>query len=119
MNIKKIVYNDYENFNGESFLELEQALDLFQKLNWQKGTFLYFDVNPTETFQIFYQEEGLYLIEIANDSDDMIYLQKFAKEEEIQNLIQYYFEHQVVLNDGFYPVPIETKTLSDVIRETN
>lgn len=119
MSTKKIVYDDYDKLTGESFLDVDQTLDLFKSLNWQKGAFLYFDVNETEIFQIFYQEEGLYLIEIANDSDDMVYLQKFADTAEAQNLIQYYFENQVVLASGFYAVPIETKTLSDVIRETN
>ena len=119
MNAKKVVYNDYDKLIGDSFLSLDQTLGLFITLKWQKGTFLYFDVNETETFQIFYQEEALYLIEIANDSEDMVYLQKFADGEQVQSLIQYYFEHQVVSTDGFYAVPIETKTLSDVIRETN
>ncbi|RLJ77787.1 hypothetical protein [Pedobacter alluvionis] len=119
MNTKKIFYNDYDKLSGESFLDIDQILDLFKSLNWQKSTFLYFDINETETFQIFYQEEALYLIEIANDSEDMVYLQKFADGEQAQSLIQYYFEHQVVSTDGFYAVPIETKTLSDVIRETN
>jgi hypothetical protein len=119
MNTKKIVYDDYSKLSGESFLDIDQTLGLFKSLNWQKGTFLYFDVNETETFQIFYHEEALYLIEIANDSDDMVYLQKFAKEVQVENLIQYYFENNIVSKEGFYEVPIETKTLSDVIRETN
>ncbi|RBQ07058.1 hypothetical protein [Pedobacter miscanthi] len=119
MNTKKIVYNDYDNLTGESFLDMDQAFDLFGTLNWQKGTFLYFDINESETFQVFYQKEGLYLVEIANDSEDMVYLQKFADADQVRNLIQYYFEHQVVSTDGFYAVPIETKTLSDVMRETN
>jgi hypothetical protein len=119
MNTKKIVYDDYSKLSGESFLDIDQTLGLFKSLNWQKGTFLYFDINETETFQIFYHEEALYLIEIANDSDDMVYLQKFAKEVQVENLIQYYFENNIVSKEGFYEVPIETKRLSDFIRETN
>lgn len=119
MNTKKIIYNDYDKLEGESFLNVDQALDLLQSLNWHKGTFLYFEINETETFQLIYEGRELYLVEIANDSDDMVYLQKFASEEESQNLIQYYFEHNTVLAEGFHAVPIETKTLKDVIKEMN
>ncbi|OWK70938.1 hypothetical protein [Pedobacter sp. AJM] len=118
MKTKKVTYEDYEKLSGTSDLYLNQLLDLFGSMNWKEGTFLYFEINNINVLQLSYENDNRFLIEITNDGDEMIYLQKYATYEEAVELIEYYFENEEIGSTiGFYEVPINTKTLDDILEE--
>lgn len=118
--IKKISYEDYNGLTGHFESSLEQALDIFRIMTWQDGSFLSLDINDVNVLQILFYKQMLFLVEITNDGDDMIYLQKYADSQQCEELLIYYFSSQSVSNtSGFYKVPIQAKTLDDVLKENN
>ncbi|MDR3287472.1 MAG: hypothetical protein LBT27_08510 [Prevotellaceae bacterium] len=120
-NMKDVTFEDYENYSGEKLsLSLEQTIDLFDSMNWNTAVFLYFPITDTNLFQIMYNNENQFLVEITNDSDDMIYHQKYADKETSKELIKEFFEkHKVDAESltGFFRVPIMSKTLDEVMKD--
>lgn len=95
METRKINY-DSSNYSGESVLSLEQAKDLFSRMDWsEKGnsytllfgnSFLQFlTVNPDEI-----------TVEIMLNENEMLIATKTVSMEEGLWLIQYYFENDIV-----------------------
>jgi len=116
MNTKEITYEDYSRFSGKSALTLDEALDLFDKMDWKEGAFYYFDINTVNTLQLYRQSER-FLVEITNDSDDMIFLQRYATREDARQWVSHFFgtDHLGDL-EGFYQVAINTTTLDKVMK---
>jgi hypothetical protein len=115
---KVVTYEDYNNFSGESELNIEQLTDLFELMDWNKDAFLYFPVTDINLFQIISHKDNRFLVEITNDSNDMIFHQKYASRHECKELIRKLFEKDSLDSEilcGFYKVPITSKTLDDVI----
>lgn len=117
MAIKQVTYEDYNKLSGMSELQLFEALDLFNKMDWQDGAFLYFDINDIDVLQIMYLSEDKFLLEIANDSEDMVFLQRYASRQEAADMVRHFYEtrdsHTV---SGFYTVPVNEKTLDQVMQ---
>lgn len=114
---RKIKYEDYSRFSGESDLNQEQALDLLRVMEWRKGAFLYFDLNGTNTFQLMNEDDDKFLAEITNDSDDMIFRQKYVSKQEAAELITHFYgTDDAGTVSGFYEVPTMRKTLDQVLR---
>lgn len=112
---RKVTYEDYQELSGESNLNLEEILDLFERLNWTKDTFMYFIINEVNTLQIAFRSTDKYLIEILNDSDGMVFPQKYATKQETISQIEYYYGTSEINTNGFYDVPVGNKTLDDII----
>lgn len=112
---RKVTYEDYQELSGESNLNLEEILDLFERLNWTKDTFMYFIINEVNTLQIAFRSTDKYLIEILNDSDGMVFPQKYATKQETISQIEYYYGTNEINTNGFYDVPVGNKTLDDII----
>lgn len=120
MKTKTVTYEDYVNFSGESDLNIEQIIDLYESMNWSKSAFLYFPITDINLLQIAYHKENQFLVEITNDSDEMIYHQKYASQEECKDLITTLFKKDNLdteILSGFYKVPICSKTLDDIMKE--
>lgn len=112
---KKITYEDYSQCSGNREVNLEQALEVFHNLEWSKNTFLYFPINDINLFQIMWKNDR-FLLEITDDSDDMVYLQKYVGYDECKSILIHIFntsEFQTL--QGFYRVPVMTQTLDDVV----
>lgn len=117
MAIKQVTYEDYHTLSGISELQQFEALDLFDKMDWQDGSFLYFDINDIDVLQIMYLSDDKFLLEIANDSEDMVFLQKYASRAEAADMIRHFFETQDTHTvSGFYTVPVNEKTLDQVMQ---
>lgn len=114
---RKIRYEDYIRFSGESELDAEQALNLFRSMEWRKGAFLSFDLNPVNSFQVMCQDDDKFLAEITNDSNEMIFLQKYASKQEAAELIaHFYTTNDIATVSGFHEVPVTSKTLDQVLK---
>jgi hypothetical protein len=120
-NTKDVTFEDYGNYSGKELLmSLEQTIDLFDSMNWKTSTFLYFPITDTNLFQIVYNNENKFIVEITNDSNEMIYHQKYADKATSKELIKEFFEKQTVDAEslkGFFKVPIMSKTLDEVMNE--
>ncbi|GHS94642.1 hypothetical protein FACS1894207_3200 [Bacteroidia bacterium] len=120
MKTKIVTYEDYTQYSGESNLDIEQVIDLFDSMDWGKDAFFYFPITDVNLFQIMFHKENQYLIEITNDGDDMIYHQKYASWQECKKIIENIFEKDNLESEflsGFYRVPILNKTLDEVINK--
>lgn len=116
MNTKQITYEDYSSLSGTSELSIEEVIDLFDKMHWQKDAFLYFEINEINTLQIMYLREDTFLLEITNDSEDMIFHQKYGTGQEALAIIKHFYEtRDADTVPGFYLVPINEKTLDQVM----
>lgn len=117
MTIKQVTYEDYNSLSGTSELDLSDTLDLFDKMDWQDSAFLYFDINAINTLQIMYLRENQFLLEITNDSEDMVFQQKYGTRQEALAIIQHFYETQNANTvSGFYEVPVNEKTLDQVMQ---
>ena len=117
---RKLTYEDYTELSSESVLSLEQTLRLFDAMNWNGDAFLYFPITPVNLLQIAYEGDNRFLVEITNDSEDMIYHQKYASRQECREIISAMFERDVLNTEfmsNFYKVPIKSKTLDDVMNQ--
>ena len=118
MKTKNVTYEDYTEYSGESNLDIEQVIDLFESMDWNKDAFLYFPITDINLFQIMFEKNNQFLVEITNDGDDMIYHQKYVSQQECKELINRLFEKNNLdpeILSGFYKVPITSKTLDEVI----
>lgn len=119
MTIKQVTYEDYHFLSGTSGLDVSGAFDLFKRMDWQDGAFLYFDINAINTFQIMYLRSGKFLLEITNDSEEMIFLQRYGTWNDATAMIMHFYETQDTgAVTGFYEVPINEKTLDQVMQES-
>lgn len=113
--MKIVTYEDYTEYSGESELNIAQLLDLFEIMFWNESTFLYFPINEVNLLQIIGFKNEKYLVEITNDSDDMVFLQKYASKEECKQLIIHHYNSTKINLKGFFEVPVNTKTLDEVM----
>ena len=119
MKTKNVTYEDYTEYSGESQLDIEQTIDLFESMDWNRDTFFYFPITDKNLLQVMYHKDNQFLVEITNDGDDMIYHQKYVSQQECKELICKIFEKESLdsgILSGFYKVPIATKTLDEVIK---
>lgn len=115
---KIVTYEDYDNFSGRSALSIQQILDLFGSMNWQSDAFLAFDVDDIHVFQVLFHNHSTFLIEITDDSEEMIYNQRYANYQECIDLIDFYFSNSTSPDTTlFHKVPVNLKTLDEVLRE--
>ena len=93
MKTRNITYDSVE-YSGESNLNLDDAKDLFEKMNWDDSfyTLLFGDsilqfltVNPDEI-----------TVEIMLNEDDLLVATKIVSIEEGLELIEYYFENDKI-----------------------
>lgn len=93
MKTRNITYDSAE-YSGESNLNLDDAKDLFEKMNWDDSfyTLLFGDsflqfltVNPNEI-----------TVEIMLNEDDLLVATKIVSIEEGLELIEYYFENDKI-----------------------
>jgi len=115
---KIVTYEDYFKYSGKSNLDANQVIDLYELMNWNKDAFLYFPITGINLFQIMFHKENQFLVEITNDSNDMVFHQKYVSQSECKELIIKIFEKESLDSEilsGFYKVPIVSKTLDDVI----
>ena len=113
----EITYEDYDLLSGTSVLNLEQTLELFNRLNWKKGTFIYFPINAVQLFQVHANDSNLLILEILNDSLEMIFDQKYVSKSECEALMKTCFiEGQIDLTAGFYKVQVNNETLDQVMK---
>lgn len=113
---KQITYEDYHYLSGTSELNSVEAADLFSKMDWQDGAFLYFNINAVNLLQIMYLMPDKFLIEITNDSEDMVFHQKYGSGSAALEMILHFYETQEIhMVSGFYEVPINEKTLDQVM----
>ncbi len=118
MNSKNVTYEDYESFSGTSLLTLEETLDLFRSMQWKKGAYLYFEISNVSLLQLYFHDAERFIAEVTNDSDEMIYLQKYATADECEEIISRIFlEGNIGDENLYFRVPITTKTLDDVMNE--
>jgi hypothetical protein len=114
---KQITYEDYHYLSGTSELNSIEAADLFSKMDWREGAFLYFDVNGVNLLQIMYLAQDKFLIEITNDSEDMVFQQKYGPATAALEMVLHFYETQDIHTvSGFYEVPINEKTLDQVMK---
>ncbi len=120
MTTQQVTYEDYHFLSGTSTLDLSGTLDLFSRMDWQDGAFLYFEINTVNTLQIIYLKTEKFLLEITNDSEDMIFQQRYGTGNDAIALIRHFYETQDAGTvTGFYEVPINEKTLDQVMRENS
>ena len=114
---KRIKYEDYNKFSGESELSLEKTLELFDLMVWDNDAFLCFPINEINLFQIMFRRQK-FLVEITNDSDHMIFHQKYASEEECKEIIsQFFMDNRIDALHDYYKVQIDRETLDQVIKK--
>lgn len=121
MKTKEVTYDEYEILSGESELNMDEVFDLIDEFAWNKHSFISIVVNEINVLQLTYQYDK-FMVEITNDSPDMIFHQKYVTEDEVKEMIKYFYEDGEITKDflsGFYEVPICTKTLDKVIKEIN
>jgi hypothetical protein len=109
-NLLTVTYNDTEH-SGESKLTLFTTLQLFDDMQWRKGSFLYFPLTDTNLFQIMGYGDGQFLMEFTDDSPDMSFMQKQGAREDCRNMIVKVFGKTCVeptFLEGFKKVPINT-----------
>ena len=113
----EITYEDYDLLSGTSVLNLEQTLKLFDQLNWKKGTFMCFPINAIQLFQVYGDDSSRLILEILNDSFEMIFDLKCVSKSECEALIETCFiEGQIDLTTGFYKVQVNNESLDQVMK---
>jgi len=112
---KEITYEDYQKLSGTSFLNARQAIDVFEQMVWSESTFMTVFMNEINMLQIMLYDDR-FVVEITNDSEDMVFHQKYATDEECRQLLMESIEtDNIAFLDGFYAVPVHSKTLEDVV----
>ncbi len=107
----EVTYEDYTSLSGTSYLTLEETMNLFDRLIWKRGTFMYCPINFAGVFQVFFHDPSRLILEITNDSDDMIFHQKYASEGECKALIEVFFTTgKLDLANGFFKIRINNET---------
>ncbi len=114
---KKIKYEDYNKLSGESELSLEKVLELFDLMAWDNDAFLCLPINEINLVQIMFRRQK-FLIEITNDSDHMIFHQKYATQQECKEIIsQFFMNNRIDVLQDYYKVQIDRETLDQVIEK--
>lgn len=117
LNIVEVTYEDYDLLSGTSVLNLEHVLNLFDQLNWKKGTFMYFPIDAIQVFQVHHHDSSRLVLEVLNDSPLMIFDSKYVSKSECATLIEQCFATgQIDLTTGFYKVQINKESLDQVMR---
>lgn len=123
MKTKLVSYDEYEIISGEDVeLSLSEIFELIDQFSWNKSSYITFPINEINLFQLLFEDTDKFIVEITTDSTDMVFYQKYASFKEVKGLIQYFFENKDVTKEtlfGFYKVPICSKTLDEVIEESN
>jgi hypothetical protein len=117
--IRKVSYCDYSRrLNEDSQLyTLPVVLNILEEFVFRDGAFISIEINKINTLQ-FYESDSKIIAEILNDSDDMILKCKYVSIDECMKLIMHFYESDDVKSlQGFYMVPINTKTLEQVMLE--
>jgi len=92
---RKITY-DSSNFSGESNLSLDEAKDLFSRMDWsEKGNF-YTLLFGNSFLQFVAHAPNEITVEIMLDEDEMLVATKKISMEEELELIEYYFENDTI-----------------------
>lgn len=92
MKTRNITY-DSSNYTGESDLNLEDAKDLFLKMDWsEKGSF-YTIIFGDSFLQFIAETPRKIIVEIMLDEDKMLIAVKTLTKEDAVELIEYYFEN--------------------------
>ena len=60
--------------------------ELIDQFSWNKRSYLNFPINDIKTFQLSYQSENKLIVQIINDSLEMIFPQKYATESDTKNI---------------------------------
>jgi hypothetical protein len=120
-----VTYDDTDNedpdhYSGESKLTLFMTLKLFDGMQWEKGSFLYFPLTDTNLFQIMGDGDGQFLMEFTNDSPDMSFMQKQGTREDCRNMIVKVFGKtsvEPVFLEGFKKILINTPDKKQIIQK--
>ena len=113
----EVTYDDAGFLSGTSMLNLEHVLNLFEQLNWKKGTFMYFPIDAIQCFQVYYHDSNRLVLEILNDSPLMIFDSKYVSKSECATLIEQCFAAgRIDLTTGFYKVQIDKESLDQVMK---
>ena len=95
MKTRKINY-DASNFSGEYNLSLDDAKDLFLKIDWsEKGNF-YTLLFGDSFLQFVMNTPNEITVEIMLNEDEMLIATKIVSIEEGLQLIEYYFDNDAV-----------------------
>ena len=112
---KQVTYEIYSENSGELELSLGEMLDLFDRTNWQKGSFAYFPIDKTYIFQIIYHKNS-FIVEFT-DTENAVSYQKQVDNVECRKMIKSFFERQYMTHemmDGFDKQ--ESKFLYDSVK---
>lgn len=116
--VKKLELTCY-NSQTEEHIEKEcsedDAISYFSALPQAEDTFLMVVVNEAQAIQFMWVEEGKCLVEITNDSEDMVFMQRYATPEEALEILKTAYIGDVNNLKGFAPVPVMEKTLNEVL----
>lgn len=117
-NVKKLELTCY-NSQTEEHIEKESseddAISYFTALPQAEDTFLTVVINEAQAIQFMWKEEGKCLVEITNDSEDMVFMQRYATAEEALEMLKTAYIGDVNNLKGFTPVPVMEKTLDEVL----
>ena len=92
----RIINYDSSNFSGESILSLDDAKDLFARMDWnEKGNF-YTLLFGDSFLQFITNTPNELTVEIMLDEDEMLIATKRVSIEEGLQLIEYYFDNDAV-----------------------
>jgi len=95
MKTRKINY-DSSNYSGESNLSLDDAKDLFAKMDWsEKGNF-YTLLFGDSFLQFITKVPNELTVEIMLDEDNLLIATKTVSIEEGLQLIEYYFDNDAI-----------------------
>ncbi len=116
---KKISFCDYSrNFQEDGVeMTMHDVFHVLKDFNYANAGFIVIEVNTKETVQ-FYGFKDKIVAEVLDGNEDMIAKSKYVNDEEIFNIILDVFGEDVVKRlEDYYLVPIESKTLDQVMAE--
>lgn len=117
-------YHNYANYRNslitgtiEKKCTEEETIGYFREMPKDNFSFLTITFSKTQAIQFAWQTEENCLVEITNDGNDRIFMQRYASAEECIDIIKATYKGDPNKAEGFLPVPIMEKTLDDVLSE--
>ncbi len=120
--LREVTIDDYTDNSGTFELTADQTVAAFDAIRWEDGSFITIAVNDTCVLQAYCEEPARLLAEVTNDSDPMVFHQKYVSAGEFRQMIRDVFglaEANGAFLDGFSPVDIMAETLDEVLERAN